>query len=197
MTQANKPMTAEELSEIKARCEAATPGTWVVFELENPGNSQGEKQFGRAMPPETIRTVQTAWNHGQLHAPVEIVPLCLSPFYAHHTFIKIEKGDAEFIAYAREDVPRLVAEVERLHDELLSRDAIWLPAKDAEIERLSAERDAARMEAIAREQVADGLRAELAQAQRDIEIWGYILSIEGREKLRAMAADARRARQEA
>ena len=33
----------------------------------------------------------------------------------------------------------LVEEIERLHKELLERDAIWLPEKDAEIERLKAE----------------------------------------------------------
>ena len=38
-----------------------------------------------------------------------------------------------------DDVTALLAEVERLRDELLTRDMIWLPAKDAEIEWLTKE----------------------------------------------------------
>ncbi len=34
------------------------------------------------------------------------------------------------------DVPDLIAEIKRLRSELLTRDFIWLPAKDAEIWRL-------------------------------------------------------------
>ena len=53
-------------------------------------------------------------------------------------------GRAEGLVKASElfalsaDRDRLTAEVERLNSELLQRDMTWLPAKDAEIERLRA-----------------------------------------------------------
>ena len=58
---------------------------------------------------------------------------------------RVDDGSANtiYIACARSDIPYLLdliqeqaAEIERLHKELLERDAIWLPEKDAEIERL-------------------------------------------------------------
>lgn len=81
------PLTPEELAAMEARCEAATPGPW---------NDRDELELrdpnGYAVvwfyPPNT-----DLWEHQgtELH-------------------------DANFIAHARTDVPRLIAEVKRLRE---------------------------------------------------------------------------------
>ena len=86
-------VTPEELAEIRARAEAATPGPWTVDEgpaLADP-LLEGEGDWYRQIEGWT----NTGWEW-----------LCLSP------------EDAAFIAHAREDIPALVAEVERLQAEL-------------------------------------------------------------------------------
>lgn len=74
----------DRLKEIKARCEAATPGPWEV----------GYSSLGG----------------------MTVVNVRGSEFPCWKT--QIYKDDAEFIAHARQDVPWLVAEVERLRAEL-------------------------------------------------------------------------------
>lgn len=74
----NEPLTAEQLAEIKARAEAATPGPWKRFHMDrfSINNEPLEKH------------------------------ICGVSQESEH--------DAAFIAHAREDVPALLAEVERL-----------------------------------------------------------------------------------
>lgn len=84
-------MTGEELRAIRERCDAATPGPW---------------EFA-------------AWNtlpNGYLYGP--------APIHAHEPIppglykctppVSLRGEDALFVAHARQDVPALLAEVERL-----------------------------------------------------------------------------------
>lgn len=81
-------MKSRDLKAIKARCEAATPGPW-----------QTTVFYGVSSPKSKGYSVDTDKYVGV----VEEVSL---------------KKDAEFIAHAREDVPKLVAEVEQLQSRI-------------------------------------------------------------------------------
>ena len=96
--------------------------------------------------------------------------------------------------YLRELSGRAADEIERLKAELLERDAVWLPEKDAEIERLKAEVSAlnhAEVKLLVQVDEQDAeierLRAALAHAdakgqENDKLLWG---TIKDNERLRA------------
>lgn len=109
-------LTPERLAEIKARTDAATPGPWFVEHLERDGFTYFSTDIA---PLESF--------DGEVHAGV------------------LDEDEAEFIAHAREDVPDLVAEVERLRSE---RDALqakldqvreWAEDNDVTLRRISGE----------------------------------------------------------
>lgn len=86
-------MTSEELREIEQRCEAASEGPWRYEVDEKPG--------------------VVTWEH--VRGP--------RPFALHQsTNHPQDSRDLAFIAHARTDVPRLVAEVRRLQAELEGRE---------------------------------------------------------------------------
>jgi hypothetical protein len=87
------------LEEIKARCEAATGGPWII----HPQRGCAEGDLGIFTRPETGYGLGVIW--GSLAE------------YEDNA-----ENNAEFIAHAREDVPALVDEVERLRSQL---DALW------------------------------------------------------------------------
>lgn len=102
----NEPMTAERRAAIKARCDAATPGPWVV-DLPDWGECNGiSSKNGTQIlnAGSCIPDPQTAVDYGgTVHDWKE------EPYdYGVHKW-----DDAVFIAHAREDVPALLAEVER------------------------------------------------------------------------------------
>lgn len=90
----NEPLTEERLLTIKVRAEAATPGPWRVkceiLEADECGNATAE------MPYVSTEDKAICVLYGRGHDDAN----------AHE--------DAAFIAAAREDVPALLAEVERL-----------------------------------------------------------------------------------
>jgi hypothetical protein len=79
-------MTEEELKAIKARCEAATPGPWKSY-IEGR-DSTGGSDF--------IMTGEGT----TLGDDIELTGAT--------------QADQDFIAHARQDVPKLLAEIERL-----------------------------------------------------------------------------------
>jgi hypothetical protein len=81
-------LTDAELEAIRKRAEAATEGPWYS---EDNSVVYSEKVVDR--------------KYGE---PVEVADTSCGP----------DIGNAEFIAHAREDVPKLLAEVERLRDAL-------------------------------------------------------------------------------
>jgi hypothetical protein len=84
-------MTDEELEAIQKRADAATPGPWSAF--TDPAR-RADQSLIVAPPPE----------YGLIHVQT------------HKDFASLNH-DATFIAHAREDIPKLLAEVRRLRDE--------------------------------------------------------------------------------
>ena len=96
-------MTEQELQAIEERASKATPGAWIVEAGEYSGRDwmigSVAMFLGASCWDDKCYTVTT----NQVHAS------------------ELEgdaKTDAEFIAYAREDVPALIAEVKRLRAKL-------------------------------------------------------------------------------
>lgn len=95
-------MNKEQLDAIKERANKATEGPWKIFE-------DSEVKAGCQ--------IGTAWDHPQAKGPVGIVNLATSVTGGEiKNCVYIQSDDARFIAHARQDVPALVAEVERLRE---------------------------------------------------------------------------------
>lgn len=82
-------MTTEMIAAIRERAERATPGPW-----------QWEMLRRGVMGADTL-VAMAVWGD-------EVT----------EQYIAISDADAEFIAHAREDIPKLLAEIERLQAEL-------------------------------------------------------------------------------
>ncbi len=80
-----EPLSDAYLSEVRSRCDAATPGPWVDF-LEDRDSLSGESFIGRG----ANRSEEDLYLSGGTDA------------------------DIEFIAHARQDTPLLLDEIERL-----------------------------------------------------------------------------------
>ena len=113
----------DRLAEIKARCEAATPGPWCkVSDLPDYGVA--------------------SMNHpGTLPDPV--VTLNRKYRAPGRPNLGCSEFDADFIAHAREDIPFLLAEVERLRALEAEHKRQWMEDK-YEMGNLRAERDTLR-----------------------------------------------------
>ena len=108
-------MTEEELNEIKARAEAATPGPWQALPYQDIDNG-------------------VFVDYWDITAGVD--GICVAE--------KIKEPDAWFMSEARQDVPALVEEVERLraalekfaqkdsYDTEHDEEVYWLPQDDPE-----------------------------------------------------------------
>jgi hypothetical protein len=98
-------MTEEQLAGIKARTSAATPGPWSAALLYDVTDTTyiDECEFGFI---------------GDINAPDERAGIEYIGFRAIEPDSPQQKqihADATFIAHAREDVPALLAEIERLN----------------------------------------------------------------------------------
>lgn len=89
-------MKQEQLQAIRERCEKATPGPWFV----------AEEGFGKKSCP----TVYAAGKE------LRYIAFCDDKFNFEQMTDNL--ANAKFIAHAREDVPALLAEVERLQEAL-------------------------------------------------------------------------------
>lgn len=128
-------MTDEELQAIKARSKAATPGPWQVM----------------------ARQCLTAWTpNGVGIAGYGVGVADGEPLF--EPALSCSQHDAEFIAAARQDVPALVAEIERLRSELGKFDTPYYLNLEESNRRLRTERDAE----------IERLQAELRQARYDL-----------------------------
>ncbi len=87
-------MTEDELRAIKARCEAASPGPWKSY-VEGRDQTSGS---------DFIMTGEGATRGNDIE------------------LTGATRADQDFIAHARQDVPQLLAEIERLRS-LLRRDS--------------------------------------------------------------------------
>src|SRR5690625_297831 len=84
-----KRLSKADLTAIRERAEKATQGRW-YYEVD--GDLYSDKTRDRVMYP---------------YMSSESIP-----------YIKISESDATFIAYARQDIPKLLAEIERLRETL-------------------------------------------------------------------------------
>jgi hypothetical protein len=88
------PITPEELQEMKRRCEKATPGRWFWW-------------LSTADYPERL--------HGGDEGATIMRPLHRTHDSADDGFLSFDnEHDQDFIAHARTDLPRCIAEIERL-----------------------------------------------------------------------------------
>lgn len=93
-------MTNEELAAIRARAEAATPGPWLV-----------DADFGLASAPGIV--------------PAGFPKTHKRPIVGNsETRGGVWDDDATFIAHAREDIPALMAEIDRLRDRMAALNAM-------------------------------------------------------------------------
>ena len=98
MRRQSKVLTPDRLQEIKARCERATEGPWAV--IPNRHKGKDGRPWGKIVAylrtPTGGTVARNIMTWGDDNGP----------------------ADAEFSAHAREDVPALVAEVERCWREI-------------------------------------------------------------------------------
>jgi hypothetical protein len=90
-------LTDNDLDEIEQRATAATPGPWEAFIEER--HAIGGDNF--------IRTGGLDDNQPDMYVSQ----------YLGTTSIKVPAADLDFIANARQDIPRLVAEIRRLRSQ--------------------------------------------------------------------------------
>ncbi|MGW4660276.1 hypothetical protein ACWEP2_39175 [Streptomyces sp. NPDC004279] len=105
------PLTNEELDELDELAGAATPGPWFVRGLDDAD----------AMSLVAVSTVPDTglgerWP-GFDHRDIVAAPLVQHPRYVDATDERWDEN-AHFIAAARDTVPRLVAEIRRLRQQL-------------------------------------------------------------------------------
>lgn len=108
---------SEFLAEVKSRADRATEGPWVV---DRPWLSRGMMHVDGVMPranlhPDAPYLVETVHNHGSKSAAKHVAV----PAHGHSADDRSDAANnMEFIAHAREDVPRLLAMVEERQERL-------------------------------------------------------------------------------
>ena len=93
-------MNGAQIAEIRARCEAATPGPWIV-------SNGRDKVCAKNVPAYADKTARV------------VVADCMKENNGRRfeEDYAMAQRDAEFIAHARQDIPALLDEVERLTEE--------------------------------------------------------------------------------
>lgn len=111
---APEPLTHEELAAIEQVAQAATPGPWFVRHLDDDA---AMNLVAISTVPDTGRGER--WPDFD-HDEIVAATLIQRPRYVD---VHDERWDenARFIANARQDIPRLVAEIKRLRGQLASQ----------------------------------------------------------------------------
>lgn len=109
-------MNQKRLDEIRARVEAATPGPWMggyIAYWHKCQNDCAEPQWWNDEPGHNIvRVIEPG-----IGVPKdEIESHVIAGNYDHGSGGIVHTNDLQFIAHARQDVPALLAEIERLRD---------------------------------------------------------------------------------
>lgn len=104
-------MTEKEIEEIEARANAATPGPWMMdsgMKCLEDGDSHFQHVLAAGMDnPACGQGIADTYHSPSITVPWDGEVQTIPPTHG-----KIE--DARFIAHAREDVPKLIAESRRL-----------------------------------------------------------------------------------
>lgn len=103
------PMTDAELAAIQARCDRASIGPWFFNSYNRVCSAPLSSEHSR------LESERRDWDDDALDA-AEWPEVTIAWIPATHGDTGDNPGDAEFIAEAREDVPRLLAEIARLKD---------------------------------------------------------------------------------
>ncbi|WP_329089577.1 hypothetical protein [Streptosporangium sp. NBC_01469] len=102
-----EPLTDEELAAIEELAEAATPGPWFIRHLDDEV----------AMSLVAISTVPDT-GHGERWPDFDHHEIVAATLIQHPRYVGVADGrwdeNAQFIANARQDIPRLIAEIKRL-----------------------------------------------------------------------------------
>lgn len=99
------------LDEIKARCEKATKGPWTALADGNQYLDTKYMPTAKCVASARVLGIQRPWN------PHALLSFGFTP--GEYETARFAEHDAAFIASAREDVPWLVSEVERLRSGLM------------------------------------------------------------------------------
>ncbi len=125
-------MTDTELAEIKARCEAATPGPWVSeLSLSYDLDAHYAIRTAELLPAHPWSPRYIAWMCGLLAEPsrskypqMKACECCDHAYFRGrelHIDIRNDpqvQADVAFLAHAREDIPALLNEIEKLKEDL-------------------------------------------------------------------------------
>ena len=106
-------LTEAELSAIEARATAASDGPWGWWEIGESGGGWVGSDVTRSCAG--LMPAYKAWGLSQKQDAFGCGPQVME--FRPGSFLPIPE-DAEFIAHARMDIPRLVAEVRRLRRQL-------------------------------------------------------------------------------
>lgn len=126
MSNEHKPMIDDELDAIKGRLAAITEWPWIAFCRTGVRHRMGitnKRLFDDGDAPEVLDVVELGDNAGGIKS----------------------EADAVFIANAPTDIARLLAEVERLREEVKRRDKIVVELKE-EVASLQGDLDFSSME---------------------------------------------------
>ena len=123
-------MTPKQLAEIKARVEAATPGPW---EFETDSDIDG---FSYVEWVEHIISKSVTIERYKHTYPGRQYQIIIASMTENETQGKEEFANATFIAHARQDVPALVAEVERLRGRIAEIEQNWRDVSKSKTFRL-------------------------------------------------------------
>ena len=108
-------MTEQELLDIVARCEAATKAPWMVM-LQTDGTLRVLSHTVRA-----VRISGDYYSHEVQSRAVEFEVIDEDGYFLPHENADVSKDrvrTAEFIASAREDIPKLIATIRELQRKL-------------------------------------------------------------------------------
>lgn len=103
MSRTSGPLTDRDLEEMEGRCGAATPGPWAAA-FYGSGQANVEMPRGRAVHFGTVYGTPGIAKSGELGVPGHELDGLTEEEYAAQ-----RAADAEFIASARTDIPRLIA----------------------------------------------------------------------------------------
>jgi hypothetical protein len=117
-------MTEQELSEIESRCDAATPGPWYARLTDDAffmnslyvSTHQGSQQDG-SWSLDNKRGLEVGGKHQEPPGQVIAITLLQQPRLADVVDKKWGENTL-FIAHAREDIPKLIAEIRQLQKKL-------------------------------------------------------------------------------
>lgn len=131
-----------DLDAIKARANAASAGPWkLVTDFCDCGGdfncSHGESPYALRLPTHVVRDADRPCTPG------DSLDVCR---HNASDFGDLTMADAEFLAHARQDIPELIAEVQRLREALEAADEGYIDL-DTRLDQVRQERDALRAEA--------------------------------------------------